>query len=416
MNFTTNERRILLVTCFAHFLSHFNLLVFPALVLPLASAMGMDMAKVLGLSFWGYLLFGVSALPWGLAGDRWGGKPLMMMMFLGAGIGGTAAALFAYSPTGVELSLAMIGLFSGVYHPIGLGLISKGISSRMSMAMGYNAAMGGLGMVAAPLAAGLSNYLIGPRAAFMTIGALNLAGLAMMALLPLQEPEHRESVKTEKGNGMLGGFLILLVAMMLGGVAYTGATVILPAYLELKNQGLLASLSGLFGTELSSNLVATTVTSIIFVVGMLGQYFGGHVGERFEHRYAYLVFHALCIPFAFLMARTVDVTLVFMAFIYFFCLLGMQPVENTLVAGLTPKRLHHSAFGMKFILTFGVGSLAVKMMQWIETNWGVDASFTALGAVSVLITITIVVLILKTSPQRTAAPEPVEEAESRALT
>ena len=53
-----NDRRILLNTCYGHFMSHFNMLVFPALVLPLMARLGMEMAQVLSLSFWMYLLFG----------------------------------------------------------------------------------------------------------------------------------------------------------------------------------------------------------------------------------------------------------------------------------------------------------------------------------------------------------------------
>ena len=89
-----------------------------------------------------YLLFGLTALPWGIVGDKLGGKPLMLVMFLGAGISGLLAAFFMDSPTGLVMALGGIGLFSGIYHPIGLGLISKGVG-RLSLAMGYNAVFGG---------------------------------------------------------------------------------------------------------------------------------------------------------------------------------------------------------------------------------------------------------------------------------
>lgn len=404
---TSAEKRILIVTCFGHFLSHYNMLVFPAVVMPLAGMLNIPMAQVLGLSFAQYLLFGVSALPWGMTGDKWGGKPLMMLMFLGAGLCGLAAAFWIHSPVGFSVALAGIGLFSGIYHPIGLGLISKGVR-RLSMGMGYNGVFGGLGLVVAPLLSGVINWKFGPAGVYVALGALNLTGLAIMALLPLGEPAKEEKASAKAENGMLGAFLILLVAMMLGGIAYRGSTVILPAYLEMKNAGVLAALSGFMGRDLSSNLVATTITAVIYTVGMIGQFVGGHVGERFEHRRSYLTFHAICIPAAFMMAFTQNLALIFFSFVYFFCLLGMQPVENTLVAAFTPRRLHHSAFGMKFILTFGVGALAVKMVQRIEATWGVEATFIALGMISILIVTTILVLIRQTSPSRTE-PSPVSQ-------
>ena len=52
---------------------------------------------------------------------------------------------------------------------------------------------------------------------------------------------------------------------------------------------------------------------------------------------------------------------------------------------------------MKFVLTFGVGALAVKMIQFIDSTWGIEAVFTALGIVSVLIVTTIIFLIRQTN-------------------
>jgi MFS family permease len=385
-------------------MSHYNMLVFPALVLPLSGWLKLPMTEVLALSFWMYLLFGIMALPWGMIGDRWGGRPLMMLMFFGAGLCGLAAAFSIDSPRYLALALAGIGLFSAIYHPIGLGMISKGVS-RLTMAMGYNAMFGGLGLVTAPLVTGLAVWLYGPKAAFVVLAALNFIGIAFMVMLPLKESSEKGTQSATDDNGMLGAFLILLVAMMLGGVAYRGATVILPAYMELNGKGIFEMLSGLLGGGLSSNLVATTMTALIYMVGMAGQYVGGHVGERFECRYSYLVFHLICIPAVLLMAVTQDIALVGLAFVYLFFLLGMQPIENTLVANYAPKRLHHSAYGLKFILTFGVGSVAVIMIEHIEAAWSIEAAFVALAIISVILVSVIVVLIGWTNRVPSEVPE-----------
>jgi len=362
----SRERRILLTTCYGHFMSHFNMLVFPALVLPLAGQLKMDMAYVLDLSFWMYCLFGVTALPWGMIADRWGAKPLFLIYYLGAGLSGLAASLLIDNPAGLSIALAALGLFSGIYHPIGLGMISKEIK-RVSLGMGYNGMFGNLGLATAPLLTGLLNWFWGPQAAYLVLGALNLLGVGLMSILPPIGDHRSDRKESDEDNGLLGAFLILLGAMMLGGIVYRGATVILPAYFELKNLGIFQLFSLMAGVALSKNLVATSVTSFIYIVGMLGQYTGGRVAERFDLRFCYLVFHALTIPAAALMATAVDLPLVALAMIYFFFLLGMQPVENTLVAKFTPRRFHHSAFGSKFVLTFGVGALAVKkrfFMPW----------------------------------------------------
>ena len=88
--------------------------------------------------------------------------------------------------------------------------------------------------------------------------------------------------------------------------------------------------------------------------------------------------------------------LIGLALLYFFFLLGMQPIENTLVAKYTPRRFHHSAFGTKFVLTFGVGALAVKIVAAIETSFYIEAVFIFIGAISVLAIGLILALIFKT--------------------
>lgn len=396
--FSKREKKLITVTCFGHFMCHYNMLTFPAVVLPLAARLDLPMARVLGISFWMYLLFGLTALPWGIIGDRWGARRLMVIFFLGAGTGGLSAAAFLDSPIGLSASLAVVGLFSGIYHPIGLGMISKGVQ-RLSLALGYNGMFGNLGLALAPLIAGLANWLWGPKAAFVIIGILNLGGAIWTARLPAEETVASSAVKpVSRNNGRIQAFGILLVAMMLGGIIYRGGTLVLPAYFELKNQQIQSLFSTVDSALITRNLEATIITSVVFLIGMIGQYAGGKAAERFEPRWCYLLFHASALPMAFLMAITANLPLVAAALIYFFFLLGMQPIENTLVARFTPKRFHHSAFGMKFVLTFGVGALAVKIVEFIESAFSLEAVFVTLGSGSIALVTVIAALIVFTAP------------------
>ena len=393
----TRERCILINTSYGHFMSHLNMLVFPAVVLPLTDVFGMQITGILAMSFWMYLLFGLTALPWGLAADRWGAGPLLGVFYSGAGLAGIAAAGFLHKPSLFVLTLALLGLFSGIYHPAGLGLISKQMT-RVGRGMGINGMFGNLGIAAAPLLAGCINWLWGPRMVYFLLGVLNLAGLLMMLVFPLRSDSSSQKTAPVGENGQLSAFLIFLLAMMMGGIVYRGATVILPAYFELKGQGIFIWLQSAGAQGLSSNLVATGIVSIIYLIGMLGQYFGGHIAERYSMRYSYLLFHAITIPLALGMAQIGDVPLVIAASTYVFFLLGAQPIENSLVAAFTPKKFHHSAFGLKFVLTFGVGALAVKLVTALQHRAGIEAVFTGLGVVSLLLVLVMVVLIRKTAP------------------
>jgi fucose permease len=185
--------------------------------------------------------------------------------------------------------------------------------------------------------------------------------------------------------------------MMLGGIVYRGTSVTLPSYLELKNGALYDALKMLTGGTGSPNVTATVCTSIIYLLGMVGQFVGGRVGEKHDLRYSYLLFHAITIPAAIGMAVTSDLPLIFFAAIHSFFLLGMQPVENTLVARLTPAAFISSAFGMKFILTFGVGALSVKIIKVVKNQWGMESVYLALALVSFLLCLVILLLIKKSS-------------------
>ncbi len=387
----SRERSILGVTCYGHFMSHFNMLVFPAVLLPLAGSLKLSMTATLALSFWMYLLFGLSALPWGLAADRFGPRRLLGVFHLGAGLCGFWAAANIGEPSILWLALAGIGLFSGIYHPAGLGWIAKEVENT-SRGMAFNGMFGNLGLATAPLLAGTVNYFWGTRMVYLVLGVMNLVGLVLLALSSPQSSTGIGNNKKHQGNS-LPAFLVLLVAMTMGGIVYRGTSVTLPAYFELQNGELYQYLTNLTGGLGSANVVATLLTSFIFFIGMAGQYTGGWVGERYRLTSGYLVFHMVTIPMALAMAASTNGMLVFFAMLHGFFLLGMQPLENTLVARLTPPNFLSSAYGMKFILTFGVGALSVKMVGLVKNAWGFPAVYQSLAGVSTLLVLAIVLLI-----------------------
>ena len=372
-------------------MSHFNMLVFPAVLLPLSAKMGLDMVQTLALSFWMYLLFGVTALPWGLLADRFGSRPLLLLFHLGAGVCGFLAAMNMSNPFILSLCLAGIGLFSGIYHPVGLGWIARDFENT-SQGMAYNGMFGNLGLAAAPLLAGSVNYLWGAEAVYVLLGAVNASGLIFLYFAREGHDGHKSGSKKTHRQGSLAPFLVLLVAMMLGGIVYRATTITLPAYFELQNNTLYQSFLALSGQFGSPNLFATLIISSIYLVGMAGQYAGGRVGEKIDLGRGYLLFHLTTIPAVLLMAVTSDMPLVIFAMIHSFFLLGMQPLENTLVARLSPPELHSSAFGLKFVLTFGVGALSVSMVSLVKGTFGFSAVYVALALVSTTLICMIILL------------------------
>jgi len=380
-------------------MSHFNMLVFPAVLLPLSLKMQMSMVDTLALSFWMYLLFGISALPWGIAADRFGEKILLTIYHIGAGFCGFAAAFTVDNTLLFALSLSGIGLFSGIYHPVGLGWIARSVK-RTSIGMAYNGMFGNLGLAAAPIFAGIVNYFFGIAVVYLIVGLVNLLGVFLVTGIKNNSERPAKTGKSNENEKSLQPFVILLIAMMLGGIVYRGTSVTLPAYFQLNNGQLFVQLENMFGGIGSENVAATLFTSLIYLLGMAGQFTGGKIGEKFDLRKGYLVFHLITIPAAAAMAITTDMPLIGFAMIHSFFLLGMQPIENTLVSRLAPPGLMSSAYGIKFILTFGVGALSVKVVEMVKVGYGFSSVYLALSIVSVILVFVITILIRRTTLQK----------------
>jgi MFS family permease len=384
MTYTANEKRILTLTCSAHFLTHLYELTFPAIALTVRDDLGWTLGEVLRLSFLMYLLFGLGALPMGVLTDRWRSRWVLGICMFGAGLGCILVAL-ATTRAQFVMALALVGVCISAYHPAGMALLSRAVRGR-GRALGINGVFGNLGSAAAPFIAGLLAYELGWRAAYTCLGALGLAvGLATL-LLHVDE----ESVAAAPARVPVGGhssslvyFAILCVAMMLAGFAYRGVALMLPATFR-EGTTFLSDLLARFSlthVEGIQNLSATLIASAVYAVGMLGQIAGGHLADRHDLRKLYLIFHAASLPFITGMAFLGEQALVVAAGTYIFFSLGMQPIENSLVARFTPERWRSTSYGVKFVLNFGVGSLAVYAVTALHAGGGLGAVYGALAFV-----------------------------------
>ena len=394
----TNERKIILFTCVAHFFTHFYEMIFPALAIPLMLSLQIDLAEVLKLSFLMYLLYGLTALPWGMVADRFNNRSALIIFFMGTSLGALLTALSDTS-TSLMLSLAVIGFFASIYHPAGMGLISLGIRNR-GMALGINGVAGNLGLISAPFAAGILNWLVGWEVTYLIIGGAGVIWGAILFLVDIDEmPVHADqenhSSTSGGGNNHIQYFVVLCVAMTIAGLVYRGNSIVLPAYLELKASFLWDIFRGLELPNLAGakTVAATLLASTIYCIGILGQILGGRVADRYDLRWMYLGFHVCSLPFIVLMGLVDQQLLVISAGLYILFSLGMQPIENSLVAKYTPNRWRSTGYGIKFILTFGIGALAVYLVGWIKEMWDLATVYLVGGGLVFLLLMTIVLLI-----------------------
>jgi predicted MFS family arabinose efflux permease len=119
------------------------------------------------------------------------------------------------------------------------------------------------------------------------------------------------------------------------------------------------------------------------LVGIVGQMIGGRIADSHELRISYLTFHlATLLPLAGMVMFS-ELPLLFAAMLYILFSLGLQPIENSLVAKLTPPEWRSTAYGLKFILTFGVGSLAVALVGPIEKLGGLPMVYSTIAGLEI---------------------------------
>ena len=358
---TSNEKKIIFFTSYCHFLSHFFMLIFPSLVIPLTHYFKMPLPDVLSLGFFMYLFFGLGALPMGMLADLWGSRKMLLLYLLGTGISSLFAGI-AKNPTQLMIGLTFAGISASIYHPAGMGLISKGCSRR-GFALGINGVFGNIGLGLAPIVTGIVTYKYGWRAVYISLGVFLLLSSISLFLVNFNETlKHIDKPKIIAGNNKtMLYFSILCVCMMLAGFCYRGTSVVIPTYFEqavpflndLINSFSFIKLTG------TKTLSATILTSIVYFVGIFGMMTGGRVADKMDLRLGYFLFHLLSLPFLILMTQFTNIPFFIFTIGYLFFALGMQPIENSLVAHLTPEKLRSTSYGVKFIFTFGIGSLSI---------------------------------------------------------
>jgi MFS family permease len=398
-----NEKKIILFTSVSHFLFHFYEIAFPALTIPLMLSLNLEMKDVLQMGFPMYLMFGLLALPWGIFSDRFSNRMGLAICFLGGGAGALLAA-FSTTPAMITFSLAAIGFFACISHPAGMGLISHS-TEKVGTSLGIFSVAGSVGLVTGPFLAAFLNWIAGWKFAYLAAGAFSLLwGIAMLFVKIDETPVHHEAAQTAAGGAAdeaahpIGRLILFFFIVTLGGLAYRINIVALPAYLEMKAGFLTQYIQGLGVHSIAgtATLAAAVLTSAVYFAGIIGQFIAGRIADRRELRGLYILFNAASLPFILMMAFFTDMRLVLASAAYVFFALGLQPIENSLIAKFTPRRWRSTGYGFAMILVFGVGALAVFVVGWVSQNWGLGSSYLVSAALIALIVLSIALLISAT--------------------
>ena len=341
-------------SCVGHSYSHLFAPIFYVAALSLERELTLTHGEVVALIVGGNVLFGFGAPLAGWLGDKWSSTGMMSVFFLGTGTGMILTGLVS-TPLQIGMALALTGLFSSIYHPVGIAWLVRHAVSR-GMALGINGVFGSIGPGLAAVTAGVLIQWFSWRAAFIVPGVLLvLTGIAFFWLVArgviVESRVDRKQEAPANRQDMMRAFMVLAVTMMCTGLIYQATQPALPKVFSEK-LGELAN-GGVFG-------ISIFVAIVYFAAGAM-QIVAGRLADKYPLKYVYMIAFTLQVPFLAIAGSLSGASLLAVAIIMVSVNSGALPAENSLVARYAPSKWRGLAFGLKFILAFGVSGLGVLL-------------------------------------------------------
>ena len=362
----------------AHGYSHLFILLFATVVLVLDGQFGgLSYGDLQWLAVPAFIAYGLGALPAGWLGDRWSTTGMMVVFFVGLG-GATILTGFADSKTDLLIGLTLLGLFSSIYHPVGIPWLVKHAVNR-GRALGINGVFGNLGTGGAAIAAGALIDAFGWRYAFFVPGALSIVtGAVFLWALRrgfiVDTDEDAKIIPPAPAADLRRVFLAMALAVICVGLIFQTTSVSLP---KIFNDRLAFGGEGALGIGF--------LVSIVYFTAAGSQLIGGELADRYPLRRVYFYAQIAQVPVILVAFLTFNLGIVGLAILMVALNVGGQPAENAILARYTPLAWRGRIYGLKFVATLGVATLGVALVPAIH-NWAgnLDSLFLVIAGVAVV--------------------------------
>jgi MFS family permease len=277
----------------------------------------------------------------------------------------------------MAVALGFMGLFGSIYHPVGISWLVRNAVDK-GKAIGLNGVFGGIGPALAGVVAGGLIAVAGWRAAFIVPGVAVLAtGFLFLVMLAKgvvveTKADRKPEPVADKGETVRAG-IVLSVTMLCAGLVYQATQPSLPKLFEerLGDFGLLAAAGGV---------------TVVYLLAGLTQILAGHLADRLSPKRIYLVAAAIQVPLLLGLAHASGLGLLLVAVLAVSFNMAGIPAENLLLSRYTPAKWRGTAFGLKFVLSFGVSGLGVPLVSLIRSHGGgFETVFTVLAVSAAIV-------------------------------
>ncbi len=389
-------RLVLLISC-CHALVHVYELSFASVEQLVAGDFGVDTAVTGWLGFCLRLPFGLFALAAGWLADHFGAKRLLLVYLLGA----SGASLLAWlTPSLALLFVAMftLGMFTSIYHPAGVGLISHHTRpENRPLALGYHGIFGSAGIAAGPF---LASFVLATQASWRHYYlVLTIPGVLLGVLLLSRLAHQQNGAAASDPNGpSLDGedearwdcYFMLIAAAVLSGFVYAAVMTFLPRYLAGAGLDLEAVLGGFLGliglgdAPVRPVSVGNFLTGTVLLLGIFGQYAAGRTAKPTTLEPMIALAFLATVPCLVWMGFAAGLMRVWAAAVFAPLFFMHQPLFNSLVAKYVPRRRRSLGYGLSFTVGFGVGGIGSAFAGKVESTLGEHGPMVNYSALAAL--------------------------------
>ena len=340
-----------------HLLMHMFAAFYFVIVLAIEDDWKLSYDELLNLWFLGSLLVGLGALPAGWISDRWSRSGMIAIMFIGLGISSLLCGLSG-NKVSLFISLSLLGLFCAIYHPAGISWVVN-TSKETGKALGFNNIFGGVGIGLGAFFAVVLIEQFNWQAAFMLPGLISLVvGLSLTyhlksGKISLKNISSEQFKDNPEKNQMLKIAIIMLLSITCLSFVYQILQTSLPKAIDIR---LTDSL------DLSTSDIGYIVAAIYIVSGLMN-YVGGILTDKYSEKLIYsigIVGQGLLLLLIVSLSNywLIAISLAIVAFNS-----SILPAENLLLAKFSPEKYQSLVYGIKFIVSFTVGPIALIMIS-----------------------------------------------------
>jgi len=376
--FNKKERNLLIFTGVSHAICDAWHMIYPALLFLIA----VDYDDFFFLGLVANIMIvsrGFSGVISGILADKYSSK-LIYSSFAILSALGCFLVYLSINQTMLFFAVAILGLGTGIYHPVGLSSITRFVKSK-TKAFGIHESAGCIGMSLIPILLTSIGLASGWKYSFLTAGFISLIPLLLLPFIDQEYDKFRavnsnnQSIKSQI-KSVTKTFtdplvLITFVILIISEASATGLDTFMPIAV--------AEIGGLKETKVIGLSLTGLFVSLMVLAGVPGSIYGGILGSKIGIYKSLNLILVIQIPFLIVITFTTGAWLLVLAPFIRLLSNARSPLTNTLIGENIPLEMHGKGFAIMYGVAPIIGGLVALLGGAIAKFYGLNWIFPVIA-------------------------------------